>query len=768
MVFRLLYVCPREVWETKLDRNRFASLEAITRHVERQRGKVVVTGPGWPSWDPKLSPAANVAALGEPWFDLALLYHVDNMVDIPAVRTVTCNEAYEPRHVASYLSNAPDYLVLHHTNETEAFAGRCGALYHLLHCADPAVFYDDDRPKKHDVTLVGFDFWWLYPLRAKLAALFKRGIPGLRVHQHGHPGYAIKDPDAAVREYAEVIRDSKVVATCSSKFFYHLSKFAEIPMCGAVLATDMPKDGASFLRKFAVELNADDSDAELESKLRRAVKEWEARARRGKELTSATATQAHYAARFLNVYDTFCDNHGTARVVRADEIEVRGKFGGTVRHTSADPHFAAIYTAFCRLQDRDLPLVRLHDGRVGFDTFGVLVKDGDAAALLSAAVPELIGAEPVVADSWLVGIKGPLFWSDPRTLVRIPRVNVRVRRVLMVADSDAWCWHYKATSIAKYCNGSVAVDIAYTHAKNPGSTVYADALLDVYDHVHFFGWWAVPERAFELQHHGMLTVSVTLAATPITTMGKDLVPHIGKRAAVVAVSPYLADWCKGNGVGSSVHRCYNGVDTGIFVPPCPGDRHTGPARVLMCNKPLAPNDIDDSHGLLIAEKVKSHLERRGVDVTLHIARATSKNLLNQTQMVELYQAHDVYVFCGRHHLGTPNTAFEAAACGCAVVATANGCLPELVRSAGDRSVGQLVPVPQRRSAGATDRDDNATAQHLSSIVHELCKDAALLAKTQDNARAVVDANWSWRDRAQPYADVFGLRVPGNEITKTAE
>jgi glycosyltransferase involved in cell wall biosynthesis len=753
----MLFVCPRDDWESKLDRNRFASLMAIKEHIERQQGKVVITGPGWPQWDEHCSAFDNVSKLGEPWFDLALIYHVFDVDELPAVRTITCNEAYLEKDVESHLRNRPDYVVLHHTNEAASFSDT--PLYHLHHCADPSIFYDSYRPRIYDVTLVGFCKKHIYPLRAKLANVLSTRMRGFRCHQHQHPGYEIADPDAAVKAYADVIRNSKIVVTCTSKYYYRLSKLAEIPLCGALMATDLPKDGADFFRRFVIELKPDDSEEVIEAKLKTGLRNWDQRAQLGKRLTEESSLQSHYAARFLNAYD-----HHTSyqKEVKAEEIEFRPD-RDSATCTSDNPYFAAIYTVFCRLADKGTSthlskLMRLSDGRLGFDHGSIQSLED-----LNKHVPEITKCGPSIT------VKCPFFWSDPRTLIRIPGINMRIRKVLMVADSDAWCWHYKATSIVKYCQGSVDIDVAYTHANKHESTVYDDSLLKTYDHVHFFGWWSVSEAVFALQSQGLLTVSVTLAATPIKTSGKDMKPFIKKRAAVVAVSPHLAEWCEENNVGSSVHRCYNGVDTDIFVAPPPRPVTSRPLKLLMCNKPLGPNDTDDSHGLLIAERVKKMLkDTPDVEVTLHIARATSSNLLNQQQMVELYKSHDVYAFTGRHHLGTPNTAFEAAACGCALVCTANGCLPALFDSADGKPIGFLTELPQRRSTDTStnmDKQDKRIAQEVVDKVKMLASDGTL-SETQSNVRAVVEEHWSWKKRAQSYAEVFDLRPAVQEVSSS--
>lgn len=760
VMFRFLFLCKREDWCSKLDRNRFASFDAIKILIEAQQGRVFVSGPGWSSWNTARSVFENVVSLGEPWFDLVLMYNIEESSDVPSIRVITCNELYKEKHTSAHLSNKPSYLILHHTNEASSLPAHL-PLYHLPHCADETVFYDDGHQRKYDIALVGNISSTIYPLRKKIEHVLETHLNNLRVNVHKHPGYKLKNPDAAVKEYADVLRDSKIVASCSSKYFYRLSKFAEIPLCGAVLATDMPKDGASFFRKFAVELSMDDSEKTIAAKLRRALTTWESTAKIGKELSQKTSLQKHYAARFMDTYDAFCKDKTTC--VRPDDIAQIQVPSSFFRHTSKNPWFAALYTLFCRLLDKPPLLVCLSDGTIAFDTKGVPTDDPEE--LIRERVPELINAKPVVQHNMLVGLTGSIFWSDPLTLVRIPFVNMRTRRVLMVADSDMWCWHYKAVSVAKYCQGPFRVDIVYTRPGYEQSKVYTDSLLDGYDHVHFFAWWNIPQRVFDMQEQGLLSLSTTMAATN-WFKDKQIGSFLNNRCGIVAVSPYLAELCETdeNIDNNLVFRCYNGVDTSIFVP---SDRPTSKrvVKVLMCNKTINKfTEKNDSHGLLIAERVQSLLsDIPGMEVTLHLARHGSSNLLNQEQMVRLYQDHDIYVFCGRHHLGTPNTAFEAAACGCALVCTANGCLPALFESTSE-TIGALTELPVHRSKpGGDDVQDQRVAMEIVSKVRHLSKNIASLNKIRKNARDAVVNQWSWKTRAKAYNDVFDLRCSQNVI-----
>ena len=630
----VLLLYDQHVMKHKLDRNRLHSMKAVADLVLVRGGKVERFGPSFRRWRDDESAAINVARVfPNIKFDLVWAYGVlFSCANIASHVVVACNELFEDEFCQRLLSIQPTYVVLHHTNEVSKLPPELPWV-HIPHAAEHTIFCPNSKVlKQYDFLLVGYakDIE-TYPLRHKLLGVCTQlNRRGYRVHVHQHPGYKLTDPFKAVQDYINVIRKAKVVMTCSSFYRYRLSKMAEIPMCGAALATDMPHDGADFFRQFIIELDPKAKIDEHCQVLIQGLKAWEQRAERGRQLTLNTSTQEHYARRFLQAYS----------------------------------HVSNVTLAL---------------------------------------------------------------------------------RVLLVVDVKGWAWDHKARNIRKFYNGPHRIDIC-TEAeyKNRTNAPFR------YDHIHFFSIHAPCAVSKERVRQGLLRVSVTIASyfdfvhTDVTTLRRNL-----RHCDIVTVSPYLTDECRRMNMGRSVIPCFNGVDTSMFVPS--SSSSSPKLRVLICNKPRPPKY--DAHGYDIAyaltQRFKDHPT---IAITFHVANHKSKNLLPQNNMVPLYQQHDVFVHCGRRHLGTPNMAFEAAACGLAIVSTAQGCLPALF---GERD-HLLVPLPEPLDLTFPNKDKEIV-EALATHLEALDGDRDLLQTHKDMAyHAIFEDKWRWEDRAQDYAQAFDL------------
>jgi len=101
------------------------------------------------------------------------------------------------------------------------------------------------------------------------------------------------------------------------------------------------------------------------------------------------------------------------------------------------------------------------------------------------------------------------------------------------------------------------------------------------------------------------------------------------------------------------------------------------------------------------------------------------------EMIDWYNSGTVLI-CTSSSEGTPNPALEAAACGCTLVSTAVGNMPELIR---DGVNGRLVA----RSVPAV----------LAGIREALANYPAWGTAMQADI-----AGWSWETRARQYFDLF--------------
>jgi hypothetical protein len=811
----MLFLCPRDVYNSKLDRNRFDSVDAISHEVYRCGGKVISTGPGWSGWDAVESVASNMKRMYPtiPAFDLVLTYGMDTPVMMSAHTVITLNELYTTKHQDKARAVQPSYVIYHHSNEMTSLwlPGT-----HIPHAADPRVFKCLPTDKKvYDFALVGQRSHAVYPLRSKLSvALAELGAEGYACLVHTHPGYTQPNPIVQVKEYVDVLRQTRVAVTCTSAFRYRLSKLAEIPLCGAAVATDMPQDGAPFFKRFVIELEPTATISDIKKTLVRGLKSWEERMNIGRTLTQKSSLQAHYAVRFLAAYE---ENAGTLRptlsardivakeTLRLDSAGVvfsnhcwwLPEEGVKVPHQrcgellkNVDPpevgcSLASLAVEYTILKEahRMLGIVppvgkivvydnaMVADGSTRAGPFygyemananalprGPLTSQQDAKDKLRT-LPVFISEsalsdftnESNIVNGYIVDVRRsphdmPV-WQDPNTLVRIPRVNMLRRSVLLVVDVQGWAWDNKAKAIQKYYRGASTVSICYMK----GAPTYSDAMLEDRHHVHFFGWRHVTAQARALEREGRLVISTTIASIEHKLDG---CAAAAKRALssvhVVCVSPFLAEECRRDRVGCTVTCAMNGVDTTVYEPTAETRSPLTPLRVLMCNKPTAkPCDL---HGLLIARRVEQALSKeRLIKVSLHVAKYSSPNVLDAKGMVRLYQEHDVFVHTGRHHLGTPNPVFEAAACGLHVIATANGCIPELFKT--NPNIGAQVKLPMMRRGDQVedDAEDQVVADEIVRQIREFAFGTRVAGELP---RDTMLRAWQWRDLAQEYESVF--------------
>jgi glycosyltransferase involved in cell wall biosynthesis len=135
--------------------------------------------------------------------------------------------------------------------------------------------------------------------------------------------------------------------------------------------------------------------------------------------------------------------------------------------------------------------------------------------------------------------------------------------------------------------------------------------------------------------------------------------------------------------------------------------------------------------------VRDALAAEGIDCELLLVDSYDPSKRTPAEMADWYNAGTVLV-CASGSEGTPNPALEAAACGCTVVATPVGNMPQLIRN--DRN-GYLV-----------DQDVGAI---LEGVKMASTKYLRLAGQMQEDIQA-----WSWAERAPRYFEVFRRTLRG--------
>jgi hypothetical protein len=111
----------------------------------------------------------------------------------------------------------------------------------------PQIFRDYGLPKIYDVTILGQLYKPFYPLRVRMHEVFLKQQE-INYFSKAHPGYNyVAEGSALVGEqYARVINQSKIFASCTGKYRIPFMKLYEVIACNTALMCDAPC-GAEYL-----------------------------------------------------------------------------------------------------------------------------------------------------------------------------------------------------------------------------------------------------------------------------------------------------------------------------------------------------------------------------------------------------------------------------------------------------------------------------------------------------------------------------------------
>jgi len=299
----ILYLIEKSRYLTKMSRGRFHSIKALGNIVN-----VIYWGPGWDNYNIELSLSDNIKELNTP-ISFIICYKAQKIKDISKIsipKCITYNEMYDEIATVDEINSIkPDLIICHHKNDmvnyqTNLFKNinHLSTFKHIPHCADNSIFYDKNTNRDIDILLCGvidkkhsilqrllrlslIPFFCaetlmsylyksynfnkrlnrnvlivlfghveiVYPIRERLIKVIELIPKKYKCGIYKHPGYKKGDAhtDIYPKEFSDAINKSKICLTCTSKYRYRLAKMVEIPMCGSVLASDLPnQDEQSF------------------------------------------------------------------------------------------------------------------------------------------------------------------------------------------------------------------------------------------------------------------------------------------------------------------------------------------------------------------------------------------------------------------------------------------------------------------------------------------------------------------------------------------
>ena len=320
---KVLFLCQRRYYITKMSRVRFHSMEAIAKVTD-----FIWSGPGWDNYDVSLTVQENINKIydGQPKPDLVVAYKPFDLKGFKDVEQKTCiryNEMYDHKWTLEEINGSrPDVIICHHLNDMneyeELFAKNPLAfdtkMVNIPHAAEKTIFYDQGNDQKpFDCLLVGAvgvntmlgDH---YPLRTRMYnVLGKLSQLGYNCAIAQHPGGEHMDAhtNKYAKEFASLINQTKIAVTCTGAPNSRYGKYVEVPMCGTALAGDIPGEDQENFRKFVIEINLTMTDEEITDKLIYYLRHHTAR----NQVTqsgldwSVNHTQEKYAEKFVEMLE---------------------------------------------------------------------------------------------------------------------------------------------------------------------------------------------------------------------------------------------------------------------------------------------------------------------------------------------------------------------------------------------------------------------------------------------------------------------------------
>jgi hypothetical protein len=309
----ILFLCDKYFYTQKMSRVRFHSMEAVGRQTN-----LTWWGPNWEGWTnggvvdniknlvtkPDLIIVYKPLDMGEDWKDL----------DIPIC--LRYNETYDQEWTKKEIleSNA-SIVIFHHEND---LFGNINDYRKMLpkvrfeyvpHSAEKTIFKEyTDIKKDWDVLLVGALGYTSkvgqhYPIRDRMASLLQKFPKKYKVSRYNRPpGRSQKAyENGSAIEFAKVINSTKICITDSGAPKSRFGKYVEIPMCGTVIAGDIPNDDRESFKKFVIEIDNNMTDEQIISKITGYLENTEKlNEMRGIGLSwSSNYTQEKYAERFI-------------------------------------------------------------------------------------------------------------------------------------------------------------------------------------------------------------------------------------------------------------------------------------------------------------------------------------------------------------------------------------------------------------------------------------------------------------------------------------
>jgi len=287
--------------------------------------------------------------------------------------------------------------------------------------------------------------------------------------------------------------------------------------------------------------------------------------------------------------------------------------------------------------------------------------------------------------------------------------------ILIVYDVPGWAYHFRAQALMKYAPEDFSVTI---------SSSFRDTLQKEDYHLIFFLPFSHVNqlRAYcnDISKNPVIATSFNVG----WGYANDWFEEARKYSdAVIVTNCHM--WDK-SGRLENTYYLPCGVDRGIFKCDVPVENRR--PKALWCGSEFH-RKIKGYDDVLVP--LRDRLKKYDLQLDLRLISSTGGAKYSRQQMAQWYNTGTIYV-CASLAEGAPNPALEAAACGCTIVSTPVGNMPELIEHGVN---GYIVKW-----------DVEAFLQHiLQAVNHQIILSHNMLRTIQ---------SWSWKVRSNEFYKLF--------------
>ena len=287
--------------------------------------------------------------------------------------------------------------------------------------------------------------------------------------------------------------------------------------------------------------------------------------------------------------------------------------------------------------------------------------------------------------------------------------------ILIVYDVPDWAYHFRAKALMKYAPEDFAVTVSCSFKE----LIYNED----YDLVFFLPFSHVRQLAEYCNQIGKKPAIVT-SFNIGWGYANNWLEEARQYSDAVIINNFRM-WDKSGRLPNTFYLP-NGVDRDVFKCEIPVENRK--PGLLWCGSEFHRN-IKGYDDILIP--LRGRLEKYGLRLDLRLISSTGQAKYSSRQMARWYNNGTIYL-CTSLAEGTPNPALEAASCGCTIVSTPVGNMPELIEHGVN---GYIVKW-----------DVDAFLEHaLAAIEHQ-----AIL--TQNMLKSI--ESWNWAEKSKDFYDLF--------------